>query len=53
MKLSEILGVPCNRLILFIIKDWLAWNRDILLKEEGRMELAHKITQSYLAGRLE
>ena len=52
-KLSEILGVPCNRLILFIITDWLIRNSDNLFEEEWRVELANNITKAYLAGKLD
>ena len=53
IALSRIIGVPCNRLILFILKDWSIRNKDILLSGERRKKLASFITEEYLAGRLE
>ena len=52
ISISRILGVPCNRLILFILKDWAIRNREVLLDEDGRKELSSRITKYYLTGGL-
>ena len=53
ISLSLVLGVPCNRLILFILKEWLILNGEKLKSEEIRGQLANRINEAYLAGELE
>lgn len=53
ISLSIVLGVPCNRLILFILKDWLILNGEKLKSKEIREQFANRITEAYLAGELE
>lgn len=44
IKLSGFSGVPCNRLILLILKYWLIENQEFFLNEEARMKLADTIS---------
>jgi len=46
--LAAIMRVPCNRLVLFILQDWLRQNADMLLDDQVRNRLADRITESYL-----
>jgi hypothetical protein len=50
--ISGLMGVPCNRLILFILKDWANKNQNLLLSEELRARLASIINKAYINGRL-
>lgn len=52
-NLSGILGIPCNRLILYNLKDWSIANREIILDKEGRKKLAEAVSDTYLKGVLD
>jgi hypothetical protein len=50
--LSAIMRVPANRLITFVLNDWVQQNADILTDELARNRLADQITDLYLKNRL-
>ena len=51
--LSQVMRVPCNRLVLYALKEWSDANEDTLLDQAERDRLAEKITRAYLEGKLE
>lgn len=48
LMLAAIMRVPANRLILFVLNDWVKANADILLDDQARNRLADRITEAYL-----
>jgi hypothetical protein len=50
--LSAIMRVPANRLITFVLNDWVQQNADILTDELARNRLADQITELYLKNKL-
>ena len=51
--LAAILRVPTNRLILYVLKDWVQQNANVLTDEVGRNRLAQKITDLHLNSKLD
>ena len=52
LMLAALMRVPCNRLILFVLNDWVQQNAETLLDREARNQLANRITELYLKGDL-
>jgi len=50
--LAAVMRVPTNRLVLYVLQDWMARNAEVLQNEEARNRLADKITDSYVRGHL-
>ena len=50
--LSLVMRVPANRLVTYVLQDWVQQNADILLNDEARNKLAEHITQLYLDNQL-
>lgn len=50
--IAGLIGIPCNRLVLFILKDWANKNQNLLLDETLRARLASMINKAYIDGRL-
>ena len=46
--LAAILRVPTNRLILYVLEDWVQQNANVLTDEVGRNRLAQRITELHL-----
>jgi hypothetical protein len=53
LMLSQVMRVPCNRLVLYALKEWSDANENTLLDQQERDRLAEKITRAYLEGELE
>ena len=53
ITMSTLMRVPCNRLILFIMKDWAKRNASTLLNDRGRDRLANRIVRAYLNNELD
>ena len=51
-SLSTLMGIPTNRLIIFVLQDWVQQNSELLLDEQARNELAGKIANVYLRNEL-
>jgi hypothetical protein len=51
--LAAILRVPTNRLILYVLQDWVQQNNNVLTDEVRRNRLAQKITESHLNRKLD
>ena len=45
MLLAAFMRVPCNRLILFVLNDWVKANAETLLDDGARNQLANRITK--------
>jgi hypothetical protein len=45
--LAALMRVPCNRLILFVLNDWLKANAATLLDDRARNQLAERITKAH------
>jgi len=52
LMLAAIMRVPTNRLILFVLNDWVQQNADSLTDEVARNRLANRITELYLNDKL-
>lgn len=50
--LAAMMRVPTNRLILFVLQDWVRQNSEILLDRQARDKLADHITKLYLDNQL-
>lgn len=50
--LAAVMRVPCNRLIVYVLQDWLRQNADMLVDDKARNQLADRIAESYLKGNL-
>lgn len=50
--LSAAMRVPTNRLILFVLQDWVRQNSDLLMNDTERNRLADHITELYLQDKL-
>ena len=51
--LDAIMRVPTNRLILYVLQDWVQQNADVLTDEASRNRLAQKITELHLNKKLD
>jgi len=51
--LAAIMRVPTNRLILYVLQDWVQQNADVLTDEASRNRLAQKITELHLNKKLD
>jgi hypothetical protein len=49
---ANLMGVPANRLILYILRDWTEQNAALLLDERARSALAARIDDAYLKDEL-
>ena len=52
LSLSGLMQIPTNRLIMYILQDWIQQNSELLLDREARNELACRITDKYLRDEL-
>ena len=52
LMLAAIMRVPTNRLIIFVLQDWLRQNAETLVDHKSRIQLADRIIDLYLNGRL-
>lgn len=50
--LATVMRVPVNRLVTYVLRDWIQKNADTLLSDESRNKLADRITQAYLNNKL-
>lgn len=51
--LAAMMRVPTNRLILYVLKDWVQQNANVLTDEVGRNRLAQRITELHLDSKLD
>jgi|APSaa5957512622_1039677.scaffolds.fasta_scaffold97235_2 hypothetical protein len=51
-SLSDLMQVPTNRLILYILRDWTEQNAALLLDEQMRSALAARIDDAFLKNEL-
>jgi len=51
--LAEVMRIPTNRLVMFVLKDWTRQNGQKLLDRTTRISLADSITRAYLKGELD
>ena len=52
LMLAALMRIPTNRLILFVLQDWVRQNADTLLDTGPRNRLADRITEAYLKNEL-
>jgi hypothetical protein len=50
--IAELMGIPSNRLVHFILNEWANNNQNLLLDEQLRARLASIINKAYLEGKL-
>ena len=50
---AAILRVPTNRLILYVLQDWIKRNADVLTDDVSRNRLAQRITELHLNRKLD
>lgn len=51
--LAAMMRVPTNRLILYVLQDWIQRNADVLTDDVSRNRLAQKITELHLNRKLD
>ena len=51
--LAAIMRVPTNRLILYVLTDWVQQNANVLTDEVDRNRLAQRITELHLNSKLD
>ena len=51
--LAAILRVPTNRLILYVLKDWVQQNANVLTDDVSRNRLAQRIIELHLNSKLD
>jgi|APSaa5957512622_1039677.scaffolds.fasta_scaffold271941_1 hypothetical protein len=49
---ANLMGIPANRLILYILQDWVRQNAELLVDEQARSALAGRIVDAYLRNEL-
>ena len=52
LMLAALMRVPTNRLILFVLQDWVRQNNEVLLDRQARDALAEHITELYIDNQL-
>jgi len=52
LMLAALMRVPTNRLILFVLQDWIKQNSETLLDNQARNQLADRISEAYLNNKL-
>ena len=52
LMLAAVMRVPCNRLIVYVLQDWVRQNAEMLVNDKARNQLADRITELYLKGNL-
>lgn len=52
LMLAALMRVPCNRLILFVLQDWVRQNAELLSDRQARDKLANHITNLYIDNQL-
>ena len=52
LMLAGLMGIPTNRLIMFILQDWTQRNSELLLDGEARNKLVGRIADAYLKNEL-
>lgn len=52
LMLAALMGVPANRLILFVLQDWVQQNSELLLDRQARYALADHIRKLYIDNQL-
>ena len=50
--LAALMGVPTNRLIMFVLQNWLQQNGEVLLDRQARYALADHIRKLYIDNQL-
>jgi hypothetical protein len=50
--LAALMRVPTNRLILFVLHDWVRQNNEVLLDRQARDASAEHITKLYIDNQL-
>ena len=50
--LAASMRVPTNRLVVYVLQDWVRQNADVLADESSRNRLADRINQAYLKKQL-
>ena len=51
--LAAMMRVPTNRLILYVLKDWIQQNANVLTDDVSRNRLAQRITELHLNSKLD
>ena len=51
-SLSDLMRIPTNRLILYVLNDWAQKNGELLLDDEARNKLARRIVDAHLRNEL-
>jgi len=51
--LAAMMRVPTNRLILYVLQDWIQRNADVLTDDVSRNRLAQRITELHLNRKLD
>ena len=51
--MAGLMGVPCNRLVYFVLGDWAKHNQKLLRDEKLRARLASAVNRAYFEGRFE
>ncbi len=52
LMLAAIMGIPVNRLVTYVLQDWVQHNADILTDADARHKLAERINQLYLDNKM-
>ena len=52
LMLAALMRVPTNRLILFVLQDWVKQNSETLVDNQARNQLADRISEAYLNNKL-
>ena len=50
--LAALMGMPTNRLILFVLQNWLQQNGEVLLDRQARHALVDHITKLHIDNQL-
>ena len=51
-SLSGLMQILTNRLVMFVLQDWIQQNSELLMDSEARNELASRISEVYLKNEL-
>ena len=50
--LARLMGIPANRLVLYVLQDWAWQNRELIADRQARNALAGRITDAFLNNEL-
>jgi len=53
LMLAAIMRIPANRLVRYVLQDWVQQNADILTDADARDKLADHINRLYLSDKLD